>query len=825
VFVGVLLIPLCLTAQTVVLFEGFEGTFPAANGWTIGDADPADIPAYWDDVPASFGRGGGTHSGSSMGYCAGLGYGGTSATPTYQKSMRSFMRRAIDLSGYAGAELTFWYRIPSMTDYAETLRVYIDGTSVFSRDYSATNWTESRINLTPFVVGAHTLSFEFRSGTFSALHEGAYLDDIRVVGYTSPPNDLFSNASVVSGSAGFVNGFNQGATREAGEPSHAGNMGGHSVWYRWTAPSAVPVSFDTGGSTFDTLLAVYTGSSVGTLTLVAQNDDVYGGVNLRSRVRFTPVPGTTYRIAVDGYAQTGAIRLSWKQGTLPDLWVWGPAAGPYVEVSTFADSDCAVAEGMVAGGTRKLVRFTTETRNIGRADLVLGDSSSNPLFTPGLCHSHNHLNAYLAQRVRDSSGNVVALGTKAGFCIADAQRWNPTSNIAPAYFCSNQGIQPGWSHVDSSLVSGQWVDVTGLPPGNYQLELEVNPDHILEEANYGNNITSVPFTIPPYNNDDFVNATLLGDMFETLAANTSGATRELGEPAHAGNAGGHSIWYGWTAVSGAPVIFDTKESAFDTLLAVYTGNSLATLQVIAANDNIDDANRYSRVTLTPVPGTTYWLAVDGYEGASGNLRLQLHAANDDFADCFPLAGAAGWISGLNQGATFETSEPFHAGVPGGRSTWYCWNAPANGLVEFNTVGSTFDTLLAVYTGSSLDNLTMVAGNDDIRPDLRASRAMFAANAGTTYRVAVDGYGGAIGVFHLNWGYPCRLTGTNVLSGRFAVGLQGVPLSNYAIEGSDDLQFWIREASVSTDGSGRATYNAGPIVPPLHRFYRAAPLPP
>ena len=40
---------------------------------------------------------------------------------------------------------------------------------------------------------------------------------------------------------------------------------GQSVWYRWTAPANGPWAFDTRGSSFDTLLGIYTGSSVGGL--------------------------------------------------------------------------------------------------------------------------------------------------------------------------------------------------------------------------------------------------------------------------------------------------------------------------------------------------------------------------------------------------------------------------------------------------------------------------------------------------------------------------------------------------------------------------------
>lgn len=117
-------------------------------------------------------------------------------------------------------------------------------------------------------------------------------------------------AQVISGNSGSIFGSNVCATKEPGEPNHAGNPGGASVWYRWTAPRSGIVTIDTMGSTFDTLLAVYIGSAVNNLTLIASDDD--SGGNLTSRVTFTATSGTTYRIAVDGYnGVAGNIRLSW----------------------------------------------------------------------------------------------------------------------------------------------------------------------------------------------------------------------------------------------------------------------------------------------------------------------------------------------------------------------------------------------------------------------------------------------------------------------------------------------------------------------------------
>ncbi len=123
-------------------------------------------------------------------------------------------------------------------------------------------------------------------------------------------NDNFANALTLTGLNGNTTANNTGATKESGEPSHAGYAGGCSLWWWWTAPDSGQVTIDTFGSTFDTLLAAYTGSSVSALTVVASNDDS-GGVE-QSQITFNAAAGTTYRIAVDGWNfRNGNIILNW----------------------------------------------------------------------------------------------------------------------------------------------------------------------------------------------------------------------------------------------------------------------------------------------------------------------------------------------------------------------------------------------------------------------------------------------------------------------------------------------------------------------------------
>ncbi|MDH6097941.1 Ig-like domain-containing protein [Anabaenopsis sp. FSS-46] len=122
-------------------------------------------------------------------------------------------------------------------------------------------------------------------------------------------NDNFINSTVITRQIASVTGTNLGFTGEPGEPIQSGII--NSAWWRWTAPTASPVTINTFGSSFDTYLAVFTGDAVNNLTLVDFNDD-FG--DSTSQVTFFPTAGTTYYIAVDGFlGTTGNIQLNLAQ--------------------------------------------------------------------------------------------------------------------------------------------------------------------------------------------------------------------------------------------------------------------------------------------------------------------------------------------------------------------------------------------------------------------------------------------------------------------------------------------------------------------------------
>ncbi|MGA4645537.1 Calx-beta domain-containing protein [Limisphaera sp. 4302-co] len=130
-------------------------------------------------------------------------------------------------------------------------------------------------------------------------------------------------------------------------------------------------------------------------------------------------------------------------------------------------------------------------------------------------------------------------------------------------------------------------------------------------------------------------------------------------------------------------------------------------------------------------------------------------ANDNFTAAEELTGIHGTVEGSLDQATFEIGEPSHAGFPV-PSIWYRWTAPRSGEVTWDTLASPGgpDTVLAVYTGETLQQLRQVAANDDAPPVAyaktpygnlgslfgfltgRPSALRFHAEEGRTYYIAV-----------------------------------------------------------------------------------------
>ena len=130
----------------------------------------------------------------------------------------------------------------------------------------------------------------------------------------------------------------------------------------------------------------------------------------------------------------------------------------------------------------------------------------------------------------------------------------------------------------------------------------------------------------------------------------------------------------------------------------------------------------------------------------------------------PSAALATTVTGYNGTQTFVTavgktsSEPNACGVIGGSSYWFTYQPPTNGLVTFNTSGSTYNTVLGIYVdnGQNLGyaSLVSVTCNDDYGTN-KTSLVSWSGSAKTNYFIMLDGVNAATGTAYLNYSLDAR----------------------------------------------------------------------
>jgi hypothetical protein len=525
-------------------------------------------------------------------------------------------------------------------------------------------------------------------------------------------NHRFAERKTLTGQTLQTSTANGGAARETGEPLHAGNAGGHSLWWTWTAPSNGPVTVATGGSSFDTLLAVYTGSELTNLTSVVSNNN--DGTNLASRVRFPAAAGTVYQIAVDGWSDgtnqaSGNVLLTLLQGSASN--------------DLFVNRQPLLGQNSIGGGSN--VGAGTETGEPGHLANAGGNTAWWSWIAPG-------------------SGPVVVdtAGSTFDTVLAVYAGDRPDNLLLLA------------QNNDDGAVLTSRVAFVALAGREYQIAV----DGFLGAV--GAVVLSVSQTSPqpPGGNDDFVDRYPITGQTNTMTGVTTNASEETDEPDHADNFGGRSIWWSWVAPTNGKAIFQTVGSDFDTLIAAYTGNAVGGLSLVGSDDD-NGGNLTSRLTFLALAGVTYQIAVDGFRPTmaesvlAGNVVLSLEflpgeviVPNDHFTNRTVISGTNTVVIGSNLGATHEPGEPYHRELNPGSSAWWSWTAPQAGPVTIDTLSARFDTVLAIYTGTVVSNLTLIEEHDDLAQEddvtYDKSRVVFEATAGTSYQIAVDGYAAA-----------------------------------------------------------------------------------
>jgi subtilisin family serine protease len=537
-----------------------------------------------------------------------------------------------------------------------------------------------------------------------------------------PANDDFANGRVVHGDSSVLRVLVRDATSQPGEPAIHGQAASNTVWFRFTPQASGLASVERLlGETFvnpmngqpttltyntiPTVLGVFTGSALGSLTSVASGADT---------ASFTATAGVTYHIAVAG--QSGA------QG-LVMLGITGAPAN-----STLANA-------------------TTLTTNIGRTG-----TNRNALAEPGEpAHAGQAAQASVWYRWTAGFTGRVAFSTKGSgidtvAAVYSGPAASPTfASLVPV--AANDNAVPLSPNVPATFSR---VEFQALAGATYYIAVDGKSG--------ATGSLSATLGTPPAN-DDFANAFILSGASVTRSISTSFGSREVGEPVHFHNNGqGETVWCVWTAPQTGRTTLDLSGSFFRGIIAVYTGNAVNALTLVA-RDGAE--NRFAQVTFDAVQGTTYRIAVDAWDFALNNapLRLQMVPTppNDNFANATVLEGARITATGSNVGGTRESGEPA-AGSNGGPSVWYRWTAPASGPYalygeRLNKAEDRWAIVLNVFTGSSVNGLTRLT--EDLMNGIgRDAFARFNAVAGATYHfqvtgVSANGIVGGVGPFRLD----------------------------------------------------------------------------
>ena len=379
-------------------------------------------------------------------------------------------------------------------------------------------------------------------------------------------------------------------------------------------------------------------------------------------------------------------------------------------------------------------------------------------------------------------------------------------------------------------VGSDWIAGDGIYSATLLVPSAVSSTELnVQVSAAGKNPASDTFTftiLEPPINDDFLSALVLTGVEGQLSGTNVIATGESGEPNHAASSSPlASVWYRWTAPADGMLEVITFGSDFDTTLAVYTGAAVNALIEITSND--DFINLQSYVSFGATAGRTYYFAVDGYHAEEGQIVLT-HAftlpptppANDDFENALDLGVGSASTGGSNAGASGESGEPNHAGVSTPLSSvWWSWTPPVSGSVTISTVGSDFDTTLAVYTGGFVAALTEIASNDDIEFLFNPqSEVTFSVSSETVYYITVDGYDVEEGNIALSVTYaPDAVPEIKVEHSGVSVvdGISNVDFASVAIGASAVRSFTVRNIGtvplsgllISIVGSHTADFSA------------------
>jgi hypothetical protein len=360
-------------------------------------------------------------------------------------------------------------------------------------------------------------------------------------------------------------------------------------------------------------------------------------------------------------ASTAAAPSAFAADKLPDL-----AMEPLTDIYVQKTSD-----------GRRLLRFTTVIVNIGSGPFeVRGTRATNEsemstiqriydspsdsrdvetpavMFFAGDDHFHWHVrDLETSELIRLDNGAKVGTGEKRGFCFFDNEPHDLTLAGAPqdpiyrgcgssSSTAVTMGLSVGWGDKYPATLKFQYIDITGLTAGRYNLVTVADQPNWFVESDDTNNGTAVEVQITG-------NSTIAVTEFP-ISTTIKNGTRRTGDVSRlaadddsffeVNSASGTTFWYG---------NFAGISNRLTNLRVHYSGkNSLTSSQRIrlwnyrTGKWNTVDTRSVgpSEVSLTALPGGTLADYVSGSRG-DGDLRVGVRTRRSDSTRYFSSADA------------------------------------------------------------------------------------------------------------------------------------------------------------------------------------------
>lgn len=263
-------------------------------------------------------------------------------------------------------------------------------------------------------------------------------------------------------------------------------------------------------------------------------------------------PGLTGGVSVDQTSQSGRTLLRFgtrvhNQGTGPASLISGrPGIDPIptgAPITSWVNPDGS--QNVLQG----VYRWTGST-------FTLSYYRAAGQFTYHAGHGHFHFDGYAFYRLRarnpdgtpgayiTRNDGTEVVGTKTGFCLINTtssfiMENGQSSTTLTGYSSSSpyngqptmscglmQGVRVGMADDYSSSLEGQWIDVTGVPNGQYFIEISLDGENAVLESNENNNAKSFAYTL----NVNNPGGGITPDTFDVGGNNnTLAAAHDMGE--------------------------------------------------------------------------------------------------------------------------------------------------------------------------------------------------------------------------------------------------------------------------------------------------------